>query len=390
LELSGAEFDRIFMDDETNELVIRDYMDHCYKSDEGKPCKTIFFCASQPHAKHLKKIFNKVFPKIGSEVQVITSEMDRADDEVRRFQLDSEPRIALSVGMLDTGVDIPEVCNLVFIKPVYSKIRFWQMIGRGTRNQASCKHPEWLCKRTKNDFLVLDYKIGGHSNILFHQFEVSKERQPQKDVITKIFENRVGLLKKNLTEEQKKILTGKIMHDMESIDTECFIAREKSDTIEKIKDNPGQLDKYTEDLEKEIAPLMILSPGENVNVSSFILRVEKLFRLVLDRKHEEIDIIRQYVQEMAENILRKDNLTEIRANRDKIIRVLQEDFWDDLTWDDVDWITKEIAPLMKYYEPDPKKIIQIDAPDIVLKRESFEKEIKQDPKLLEFVKKAHS
>jgi type I restriction enzyme R subunit len=388
IELSGSEYARAFMDDKTNELIIRDYMDHCYKSDEGMPAKTIFFCAGVPHSNCLKGVFDRVFPKLGNEVQVINSDMDRAEDEVHRFQLDSEPRIALSVGMLDTGIDVPEVCNLVFVKPVYSKIRFWQMVGRGTRNQASCKHLEWLPKKTKNDFLIFDYKIGGHSNILFHEFEASEERQPQKDVITKIFENRVDLLKKSLTNEQKKIISDKIMYDVDSIDTECFIAREKSDAIERVKEHPAQLDKYIEDLEKDIAPLMILSPGENANVSSFILRVEKLFRFVLNRNYDQIDLIRQYAQEMAENVLRKDNLTEIRNNRDKLIKVLQEDFWDDLTWEDVDWITKEIAPLMKYYELDPKRIIQIDAPDIVLKRESFEKEIKQDPKLHEFLEKS--
>jgi type I restriction enzyme R subunit len=68
----------------------------------------------------MKDNFGKLFPNLSNDVQVITSNMDRAEDEVLRFQLQSEPRIALSVGMLDTGVDIPEVCNLVFVKPVFS------------------------------------------------------------------------------------------------------------------------------------------------------------------------------------------------------------------------------------------------------------------------------
>ncbi len=153
-EFAGPQFARVFLDDKTNELIIHEFMNLCYKSDEGKPCKTIFFCASQEHANHVKRIFGQLFPKLSNEVQVITSDMARAQDEVKRFMNDSEPRIALSVGMLDTGIDVPEVCNLVFVKPVFSPIRFWQMLGRGTRNFESCNHPDWLPNQKKDDFLI--------------------------------------------------------------------------------------------------------------------------------------------------------------------------------------------------------------------------------------------
>src|SRR3989338_1242110 len=129
MTLPGSAFAKVFMDDKTNELVVREFLNRCYKSDEGKPAKTIFFCANVSHAKHIKKIFNRLDPTLGNDVQIIVSEIYRYTDEIARFKLDSEPRIALSVGVLDTGVDIPEVCNLVFAKPVFSAIRFWQMLG---------------------------------------------------------------------------------------------------------------------------------------------------------------------------------------------------------------------------------------------------------------------
>ena len=151
-EPPGSQFDRVFMDDKTNALIINSFMKNCYKSDEGKPAKSIFFCSSQNHAKRMKRVFGELFPKFASEVQVITSDMYRSEDEIKRFKLKSNPRIALSVGMLDTGVDIPEICNLVFIKPVVSPIRFWQMLGRGTRNLEACKHNEWLPNGRKADF----------------------------------------------------------------------------------------------------------------------------------------------------------------------------------------------------------------------------------------------
>jgi len=386
-EFTGSQFDRVFMDDKTNELIVREFMNICYKSDEGKPCKSIFFCASQRHAKHLKKIFGKAFPMLSNDIQVITSEMYRSEDEVKRFQLESEPRIALSVGMLDTGVDVPEVCNLVFVKPVFSPIRFWQMIGRGTRNLDACKHPDWLPDREKNDFLIFDFTIGGHSNIKYHEFTVTSERASSKDVVTRIFENRVKLLEKSLDDSQKRLISDKILASIEGLDEDSFIIREKLPTLEKIKGESFNLEKYVTELITEIMPLMIFKQGENVNISSFILQTEKLFGYVLDKNFEKIDQVRLYVTEMCENILQRDNLTEIKENRDEIIRVLQEEFWDDLTFNDVEFLVIVIAPLMKYYEPNPKKVIQIDAPDVVLVREKYEKEIKEDEELKEFLQK---
>jgi len=385
VEFSGSQFDKVFMDDKTNELIIREFMSLCYKSDEGMPCKSIFFCASQRHAKHMKKIFGKAFPRLSSHVQVITSNMARAEDEVRRFQNESEPRIALSVGMLDTGVDIPEVCNLVFVRSVFSHIRFWQMVGRGTRNLEACRYPQWLPDRDKKDFLILDFKVGGHSNIMYHKFRLSRERAPQKDVITRIFENRVDLLERPLNKHQKKIVSDKVMYDVDSLDTGSFIIREKSSVVYEVKKNAFNLEEYIRELREEISPLMALNQGTNPNISSFILNTEKLLSYILSKDLEKIEKIRAYVQGMAKNILQRDSLSVIRENKHKIMRVFQEDFWENLTFDDVEFMVKEIAPLMKYFEPTPGKVVQVDAPDLVLSREHFEKEVKEDTELMEFL-----
>ncbi len=329
-----------------------------------------------------------MFPKMSNDVQVITSKSYRAKDEINRLKLDSEPRIALSVGMLDTGVDIPEVCNLVFVKPVFSHIRFWQMIGRGTRNFQACKHPEWLPERQKKDFKIFDFMIGGHSNVKYHKFNTSKEHTPHKDVITKIFESRVKLLERPLDESQKKLISSKIIRSVESLDPSSFFARPKSHIIDRIKEHPSELEKYLDDLRTEITPLLVMIPGENADVSSFIMQTEKLFPLILDRRHDQIDIIRAYVQERAVNILQKEaSLRVIKDNKDKITKVLQPDFWDDLTFEDVELMIKNLAPLMRYYELIPGKIIQINQPDMVLGREHYEEEIKEDEELLTLLAK---
>ena len=84
--------------------------------------------------------------------------------------------------------------------------------------------------------------------------------------------------------------------------------------------------------------------------------------------------LREYVKERMENILQKDNLEHVQQKRDDILKVFQDTFWDELAFEDVEFMIKELAPLMIYYEKNPKRMLQVDAPDIVLKIEEFKKE----------------
>ncbi len=386
LELNGSEFDRVFMDNLTNKLIITEFMNLCYKSDEGKPSKSIFFCASQRHAEKVKEIFNELYPSIAADVQVIISKQSRAQDEVNRFKKNSEPRIAISVGMLDTGIDVPEVCNLVFIKPVFSKVRFWQMLGRGTRNQKACRHKDWLPNREKKDFLILDFAIGGYSNVKAHNLQASEQKGGRsKGAQQRIFENRVNLLKEDLSAEQKELVLNKIMESIDQLDERDFFTRERLSLINKLKENRFDLDRYMDDLLNQIAPLMMFMPGTNPHITSFVLEAESLFKLVLDRNYEEIQKIGDNIQLKVANLLQQSNLKAIQDNKQNLIRVLQPKFWTDLTFADIEFLVKTISPLMMYYVPEGGKIIQVDAPDIVLAREEFEMEVKEDPKLKEFI-----
>jgi len=385
LLLPGSTFAKVFMDDKTNELIVREFINRCYKSDEGKPAKTIFFCANVKHAKHIKKIFNKLAPALGKDVQVIVSEIYRYTDEVNRFKLDSEPRIALSVGVLDTGVDIPEVCNLVFVKPVFSGIRFWQMLGRGTRNLEACENREWLPNKEKKDFLILDFTIGGHSNVKFHELKKAKERKAGTDVLTRIFINRVDLLKKPLDKNQKAFVENKIIEEVDSLNKDSFIVREKLSIIKKVVSRKFDLKNYMEELKTEIAPLISLNPEKSPLVSAFILQVERLFGHIMDGDNEKIIDVREYVIEKMENILQKDHLETIQEKKEEILKVFEDTFWDGISFEDVEFMIKELAPLMIYYETNPKKIIQVDAPDLVISIEKFHREIEEDEELKKFI-----
>ena len=374
-EVTGKQFDYIFMDDKTNELIVTQYLNRCYRSEDNLPCKTIFFCASQKHANKVKSIFGKLAPKLSGTVQVIVSEYYRAGDEVKRFKLESEPRIALSVGMLDTGIDIPEVCNLVFVKPVYSAIRFWQMLGRGTRNFEACKHPEWLPNRNKDDFLILDFAIGGHSNVDYHKLKKGKEAKGQESTAVKIFTNRVKLLKDKLDEKQKKLITEKIMADLKLLDEDSFIIREKLSLINKLKKS-FSLENYIKELNEEVAPLFLLVSGQSSDAYSFILQVERLFGYILKKDFEKIGTVKEYVCEKVENILQKtDRFEELREKEDLLNEIMQEKFWDEQDFEKVEVLVTEVAPLMKYYQKQGKQYIQVDKQDKILNERTLVPEV---------------
>jgi len=390
-EMPGTKFAKQFKDEKTNDLIIQEFMNRCYKTSDGKPCKTIFFCVSVDHAKELKKRFGKLYPNLADDVVRITSEQARYMDEVKRFEKDSSPRIALSVGVLDTGIDIPEIMNLVFVRPVFSHIRFWQMVGRGTRNLQACTHKDWLPEENgvhdKRDFRILDFKFGDFSNIKEHQLESIDTKKSGTDVRIRIFEKELELLKKKLTDTEKKIIEEHVVEKVKKIDQKSFIVRDKVSLIKKVISEPHSLEKHIKDLEKDITPLLQFSEFGNGKIQTFILNCTDLFLYVKESNSDGIDKIQDITKEKLENIW-SSNLEAVRNKSDEIMKVSQEKFWEDLTFDDVDFLIKEIAPLMIYYEKTRKARIHIDAPDFIKSVEELKMDVKENPDLEKFKESA--
>jgi len=385
----GSKFERFFTDEKTNELIIREFIERCYKSDDGRPCKSIFFCASVKHAEALELLFQKLYPSLAKDVKVITSDKSRYMDEVKRFEKRDSPRIALSVGVLDTGIDIPEIMNLVFVKPVISPIRFWQMLGRGTRSISACKYKEWLPtnkdgQHTKEDFLILDFKFGEWSNVLMHKLNASKQKSSGTDAKTRIFLEQVDTLEKNLNEKEKKIVEKQIRDTIKEIDIESPLVIEKKEIIKKIVSSKFDLREHVKELREEIAPLLIYTPSENAKVYGFISKCIKLFDYIKENNKEKIGNVEEFVVERVESIWDK-NLDAIKQKQEDLIKIQQEPFWEEITFEDVDFLIRAIAPLMIFYEPNRKNMIKINAPDIVLKVEKEIMQVKEDPDYQYFI-----
>ncbi len=388
----GSKFERLFTDEKTNELIIREFVDRCYKTDDNRPCKSIFFCASVKHAEALERLFQKLYPNLSKDVKVITSDRYLYMEEVKKFGKLDSPRIALSVGVLDTGIDVPEIMNLVFVKPVISKIRFWQMLGRGTRNLEACKgkdgHSEWLPATKdgihfKDNFLILDFKFGEWSNVLIHKLNASKQKSPGIDAKTRIFLEQVNLLDKGLDNKEKKIIEKQIRDTIKEIDIESPLVLEKRDVIKKVVSSKFDLIEHIRELKEDIAPLLIYTPSENSKVYAFISQCVKLFDYIKKNDKVKIAKVEEYVKEKAEAIWDK-NLDAIKRKREDLIRIQQEPFWDGITFEDVDFLARGIAPLMIFYEPERKNLLKIDAPDRVMKVEKEAMELKEDKEFEDF------
>ena len=144
IEFERRQMDKDVLNEPTSEMIMKNLMENGLRNPGGDNLgKTIVFARNHEHAKMLHRVFDKLYPQYGGEYcQIIDNYDPRAEqliDDFKGVGTNKELTIAISVDMLDTGIDVPEILNLVFAKPIYSYVKFWQMIGRGTR----------LCEKVK-------------------------------------------------------------------------------------------------------------------------------------------------------------------------------------------------------------------------------------------------
>jgi len=186
INYEGTDLEKKVTNKGTNALIIQEFMEECIKDSSGTlPAKTIFFAMTQKHARRLEEVFNDMYPEHkGKLVKVLVSDDSRVHGKgglLDQFTNKDFPRIAISVDMLDTGIDVREICNLVFAKPVFSYTKFWQMIGRGTRLLEPTKMKPWC--QEKDKFLIIDC----WNNFEYFQMNPKgKEDKPSKPMPPKV------------------------------------------------------------------------------------------------------------------------------------------------------------------------------------------------------------
>ena len=191
-EISADSLNTWFFNEGTTKEVLNILMEKGYKIESGdKLGKTIIFAKNDRHADHIVEVFNKTFKNLGGDFcQKITTKVEKVQELINRF-VDPKnlPQIAVSVDMLDTGIDVPEILNLVFYKKIRSKAKFWQMIGRGTRK---CENLFGI-GRDKESFLILDFC----KNFSYFELKDSFKEDNTKlsePLTSKIFSQKIKLM----------------------------------------------------------------------------------------------------------------------------------------------------------------------------------------------------
>ena len=189
LKFEGTDLEKTVSNKDTLRKQWEEIMQVCQRDQSGQlPGKTIVFAMTQQHALRLVEAFEEMFPQFPNLARVITYKSDHKGDLIDQFKKENFPRIAITVDLLETGIDVPEVVNLVFMRPVQSRIKLEQMIGRGTRSDETCRYKDRLPNGHKQSFLIIDFWENDFNK------SASEELAQSLPVLVTLFNTRLKLL----------------------------------------------------------------------------------------------------------------------------------------------------------------------------------------------------
>ncbi len=323
--------DKSVYNKDTGRHILRNLMENGIRDAYGQRIgKSILFARNHEHAVYLRTSFDELYPEYGGKLcQVIDNYDPRAEQLIDDFKdPDNELALAISVDMLDTGIDIPEVVNLVFAKPVYSKVKFWQMIGRGTR----------LCRnlfgsgKHKTKFVIFDH-WGNFDYFDFHYQHV--EPTVSKSLMQRVFEAHIELATAALNAAETgafDLAVGHVARDLAALPEESISVREKWRQKREVS-KPEVLHAFAPPtvgvLRNDMAPLM-----QWVNVRGYTEAYE--LDLLIARMQQDLLTGGARIADYRINLLDRVNslqmhLNPVREKADLIKKIRSESYWQALT-----------------------------------------------------------
>lgn len=364
--IPSAELNKFIFNELTVDTVLQDLMDRGIHVEGGDRIgKTIIFAQNKRHAEFILERFNKLYPKYkGTFAQRVICDDTYAQTVIDDFKIaDKPPYIAVSVDMMDTGIDVPECVNLVFFKKVRSKAKFWQMIGRGTR---LCKDLTCIDQvdgeyADKRRFLIFDY-CGNFE--FFREHKEGFESKETKTLSENIFGKQVKLI--SLLQESaflddayqkwRAALVSTCQSQVKDLNMELVSVKLQLQFVEKYKkekafDSLGEGDKG--ELLQHIAPIVRLNDEDEL-----AKRFDNFMYGLILTSMEQMPAFKYAKKQLcgiATLLERKVSIPQVKEKMPIIREINTDEFWvanDILLFEKV---REELRELMKFLDRNPQK-----------------------------------
>lgn len=319
--------------------------------------KTIIFAKNHDHAEKIFEVFGREYPNLPGFARVIDNYMTYAQSAIDDFSEESRmPQIAISVDMLDTGIDVPEVLNLVFFKKILSKAKFWQMIGRGTR---LC--PGLLDGEDKEKFYIFDFC----GNFEFFRMNKGKPTAAMVALQSALFNLKAQIAFKlqsiefqteDLIRFRKGLVSDMVIR-VRKLNRESFAVKQHLKYVD-LYANPDQYETLTyEDtliIAEELSPLMLPDEEEisAVRFDALLYGIELAYLVGKKYSRARGDLLKR-----VNGVAGVANIPEIMVQSDLISKILHTDYLETAGINEFEYIRQNLRSLMKYI---PKKKVRYD------------------------------
>ncbi|MBQ3734889.1 MAG: DEAD/DEAH box helicase family protein [Bacteroidales bacterium] len=357
---------------DTIDKVLQDLMTNGLSVQGGERIgKTIIFAYNHQHAEMIVQRFNILYPEYGSGFCVfIDNYVNYAQDLIDKMEIrDADPQIAVSVDMLDTGIDIPDILNLVFFKIVKSKIKFWQMVGRGTRLSENI----FGAGKDKEQFYIFDWCRNFE---YFGKNPDGKEAPPAQSLTERLFCIRAELAFELQNQQHQAIPFDKQLHDdikqlmleqVQQLSDNHISVRECWESVSRMKNPENWIYLSLVDVEvlkQDISPLLAKSQTDEA-AKRFDLLVLTVELSQVSKTVKATRSIKNIIT-IAQALSEKSVIPQIHAKMETINMVLSDVFWLNITLDGLEKIRIDLRELVKFIFGEKRKSFEVDIEDVVI------------------------
>jgi len=366
--VDASAINTLLFNTDTVNKVLETLMERGHKVEGGDRIgKTIIFARNNRHAQFIAEQFDKQFPQYKSHLaRVITYQTEYAGSLIGDFsKQDSTPHIAISVDMLDTGVDVPEVVNLVFFKPVRSKTKFWQMIGRGTRLCEDLYGPG----QDKEDFFVFD--VCGNIDF-FNAGLAGNEGATGASLGERLFATRTALLRTTAragfpgTDPLRADLAFGLRLQVERMPRSNFMVRRQIEQVERFSESAPWMELIDADVEslgRALAPVAPLgAEPEREETKRFDLLMLSAELAGFDGE-AAVERYRGLIQDIAAALQAKTSIPAIAAQLPVIDAVLDPHEWESVSVHWLEQVRKNLRGLVHLIDKKKRNPVYTDFQD---------------------------